>query len=516
MTFTRRRFIETGAALLGASALPFAPARAKAKYTRYNATSDEGKAMLDAYAVAIEKMMALDPRDGRNWFRNAFVHTLDCPHDNWWFFVWHRGYLGWFEQTVREMSGYSEFAFPYWDWTQKACVPDQMFKGVLTPTNEAYAKYMSSFDTFKDYMNPALEEFWKGLSDDQQKALGIRMMPSLEILWKQVKGDPKNGGMFQVTPYARFLTAADPCLDADTAKAVDYQTVSAGLRAPTFDTFNSASSEQHSLQGDKAGILEGQPHNLTHNNVGGAYHVPNAQVGVMADNLSPIDPLFFLHHSNMDRLWDVWTRRQEALGRDTLPPKPEREKWASEKFMFYINSNNQPVTQIEAGSYVDMAQFGYDYQPGSGENLVHEQTTVALNRTFRGAMRGNAASVGVTGDAAMQADTHPIVAEVTVPYPASASAPRAFVVLVNAPAGNKDISPSSPYYAGSFSFFALMEGMKGNVTFRVPLNDVLRKLKGADPKHLNIQVVPRVAPGTGPTRTVHAPPPVKGIAVTVW
>ncbi len=75
--------------------------------------------------------MALPVSDPRNWFRNAFVHTMDCPHGNWWFFVWHRGYLGWFEQTLREVSGVPDFAIPYWDWTKTPRIPMPAFNGTL-------------------------------------------------------------------------------------------------------------------------------------------------------------------------------------------------------------------------------------------------------------------------------------------------------------------------------------------------------------------------------------------------
>ena len=39
----------------------------------------------------------------------------------------------------------------------------------------------------------------------------------------------------------------------------------------------------------------------------------------MTDMLSPVDPIFFLHHANMDRLWDVWERKQKRLGLPTMP-----------------------------------------------------------------------------------------------------------------------------------------------------------------------------------------------------
>ena len=44
------------------------------------------------------------------------------------------------------------------------------------------------------------------------------------------------------------------------------------------------------------GVLEGNAHNNVHNNIGG--WMPSAS--------SPRDPIFFMHHCNIDRIWAVW------------------------------------------------------------------------------------------------------------------------------------------------------------------------------------------------------------------
>jgi tyrosinase len=43
-------------------------------------------------------------------------------------------------------------------------------------------------------------------------------------------------------------------------------------------------------------LMESQPHNPVHNLIGGE----------MANMTSPRDPIFFLHHANIDRLWNAW------------------------------------------------------------------------------------------------------------------------------------------------------------------------------------------------------------------
>jgi tyrosinase len=89
-------------------------------------------------------MLALPPENTLNWYRNALIHTFDCPHGNWWFLPWHRGYIGWFEKKCRELSGDPEFALPYWDWTEQTKIPPEMFDDVLDPTSDAFIQAVVS------------------------------------------------------------------------------------------------------------------------------------------------------------------------------------------------------------------------------------------------------------------------------------------------------------------------------------------------------------------------------------
>src|SRR3954467_6912079 len=149
--FSRREFLGSLAAI-SLSGLPAPSARADARYRRYSATSTQGKKMLASYAKGVSAMLQLPPQNPHNWFRNAFVHFMDCPHGNWWFYVWHRGYIGYLEQTIRTLSKDPAFAFPYWDWTTSPELPAGIFQAVLDPVSSKYLPFTRDLDTFTKFI----------------------------------------------------------------------------------------------------------------------------------------------------------------------------------------------------------------------------------------------------------------------------------------------------------------------------------------------------------------------------
>src|SRR5439155_1819781 len=55
-------------------------------------------------------------------------------------------------------------------------------------------------------------------------------------------------------------------------------------------------------------------------------YVHEAAGGTMAGSSSPADPLFFLHHANIDRLWSLWqrshARAKPSNTNEALQPAP--------------------------------------------------------------------------------------------------------------------------------------------------------------------------------------------------
>ena len=64
---------------------------------------------------------------------------------------------------------------------------------------------------------------------------------------------------------------------------------------------------QHFGNFANTGALEQTPHNDIHVALVGANPVGQCQGGFMIDpNCAALDPIFWLHHANIDRLWNVW------------------------------------------------------------------------------------------------------------------------------------------------------------------------------------------------------------------
>jgi tyrosinase len=71
---------------------------------------------------------------------------------------------------------------------------------------------------------------------------------------------------------------------------------------------------------------------------------------------APLDPVFWLHHANIDRLWAVW------LGMNAGHANPSSTAWLSFPFAFH-DATGQPVVPMPIPSSVtDTTALGYTYE----------------------------------------------------------------------------------------------------------------------------------------------------------
>ncbi|WP_457663782.1 tyrosinase family protein [Sinorhizobium medicae] len=487
LTVSRRSFVK-GATAAAGTAL-FAPSilRAATKHRRKNMTSADGQKDLQSYMDAVTAMLKLPPSDRRNWYRNGFIHLMDCPHGDWWFTSWHRGYLGYFEETCRELSGNPDFALPYWDWTANPEVLPPLFGTILDPVNSS--AYIPDHNRFQDIMQEPIKACWDSLSSAQLQQQNLRGYPDFDALWSDAMAS------FANQPNARFLTAQNPKLNPATQTAVDIDTIKASLAPTTFANdagapglaFNSPVSSSHQVAPVGFSILEGQPHNRVHMSVGGQ----SAPYGLMSQNLSPLDPIFFLHHCNIDRLWDVWTRKQQAMGLPVGPTADQQTQYDPEPYLFYVNADGSPVSdKTRAADYLAIGAFDYDYEPGSGDEVIPVATAgrsapipaleaavpasaaVAINKPATAKLTVSQELVDV---AAKPSEQSRQFAKVSIAPPMDVGGLN-FLVFISPEGTTPDLNPDGPDFAGSFEFFGVRHHHTDTVSFTIPIDKALDRL----------------------------------------
>ena len=98
-----------------------------------------------------------------------------------------------------------------------------------------------------------------------------------------------------------------------------------------------------------SGGVEKSPHNNVHNDINGE----------MATGESPRDPIFWLHHSNIDRLWKRWL----ALGNGRVNPTGD-SVWMNHVFTFFDENGAQvSLTGAQVLNTVTQLNYRYDDDP---------------------------------------------------------------------------------------------------------------------------------------------------------
>ena len=150
----------------------------------------------------------------------------------------------------------------------------------------------------------------------------------------------------------RFLPAwicdrDSPLYERDRERGVDELDFAAARWAKSPYTAKLASDGFETFCGklpEGAGMVEGYGHNHIHQLIGGAMKHPRT---------SARDPMFWLHHSNVDRVWATWHRNR---GRDLYPAE-----WTARTVGGFVDAEGQPVGELPVAGTLETRPLGYDY-----------------------------------------------------------------------------------------------------------------------------------------------------------
>jgi tyrosinase len=275
-----------------------------------------------------------------------------CQHQTWYFLPWHRGYLAAFEQLVRAAvvaaGGPSDWALPYWNYSD------------TTRPNARQLPDAFGLATLPDGSSNPLRvtrRFGDGTTP-------LRLDPEFVSL-TALEDDVYAGGESDIPP---------------------------GFGGP--ETVFHHGPESDTTNGG----LESLPHNVIHGAVGGVAPGGNPNdwrnFGLMSMPITAaLDPIFWLHHANIDRLWTVWLR--DALEHHVNPTKATWLNGPASR-QFVMPKSNTDEWIFAARDMLDTTAPLLDYSYEDEAAPVFERRAIRrLSRLGVGA--GAAASVGGGG-----------------------------------------------------------------------------------------------------------------------
>jgi tyrosinase len=309
---TRRSLIQ------GVVALPFAAwlaqgARASEPFIRYDIATPEGAAMLQVYADAVLKMQARGADDPLSWTWTWYTHFVD-------------GLTTKDSEIARVFGGAvtpaSSLAVEMWNTCQAHS--GQNANNFL-PWHRMYVLFMERIIRQVSGHPEFAMPYWNYTSDDP----ALRGVVPLQF---RLPSDPVYGCLYR--PDRKTL--ANSGQPIQTNQLSDPFDISVPMTKTAYSTVNK-------VQGFCRAIDSGV-HGRLHVMVGTAKDMGSVPYAAR-------DPLFLVHHANIDRLWASWNANGGV--------NPTTASWSKTQFVF-ADAQGQRVSS-RLGDYFDMATLGYSY-----------------------------------------------------------------------------------------------------------------------------------------------------------
>lgn len=268
---------------------------------------------LEFYAKAVEVMQGREEADPTSWWYQAGIHGShleprelynQCKHGSWYFVAWHRMYLYYFERIVR--AAVVEVGGP------------------------------------KDWALP----YWNyGLNGE---------FASIPDAFRQ----ENEGG----APNPLYVEKRAPGINAGAIMPPEVTTDEVAMGRPNFigrAEFGGGEAPANEQFWSQTGALEQTPHNVVHVTVGG-------REGLMTDpDEAAKDPIFWLHHANIDRIWAEWNVTHQ---------NPEVPNWLDQEFEFFdADKEKASLSCRQVLDTIRDLEYTYDVIPGTPPEPPAEQ-----------------------------------------------------------------------------------------------------------------------------------------------
>jgi polyphenol oxidase len=387
------------------------------------------------------------------WDQWVMIHARHCTeskpgvvdqvHWSWFFLPWHRAYLWFLERqlanvitTVFGEDG-SKFALPYWDWIIHKEIPntkDRTVSGTPSP--------LFGYDLAKEDMvnNDGLGFDNLALWDGYRK-------PSVQ----QPTMDPRNERTIDSKEHIE-----------ETVLYMTPQYVQYMLELDFEDFAGKAVPPQSPIpNSDGMGALEHYPHNNGHDWVGSRLG-KNRDMGTL--RYAALDPIFFMHHANIDRIWS-WYRGVQPDPQ--VPWGPNKYVWGQQPYTF-TDIDGSPVNVTVADIVTSMTNVTY-IEPQSppavmvslfsaltslSQQRLKEQTITLAQEVKTLTTKPLTLSIKPQGEATslfsamIATQPHPLSLLVIETGPVTYTGKFTIKVFVNKPDADSSTSIHDPHYVG--------------------------------------------------------------------
>lgn len=223
------------------------------------------------------------------WMHQVALNPATSIHNGPAFGPWHREFMRHFEHDLRIVVNDDSITIPYWDWTLARQPGDDGWPFTDTDTDATADEFLGGFGTgVGGAVETGLFAFAKGNWNINIKDRAVEP----DFLTRAAAPDPTtvfdpNGPPFLPIPsWAQLTLGLNPYDDVpfnEDPRTIPWSEIEISFRK----------------------LLELLLHNPVHNWVDGN----------MMTAASPNDPVFFLHHAAIDRLWSIW--------QDKFPNEPD-------------------------------------------------------------------------------------------------------------------------------------------------------------------------------------------------
>lgn len=264
-------------------------------------------------------------------------------------------------------------------------------------------------------------------------------------------------------------------------------TINNVLELKDFDSFGS-----HRRRG--TGQLEGTPHNYIHRFISGD----------MVTLMSPLDPIFWCHHANVDRIWSEWN----GLGNDN----PAEKNWVNHSFNNqFVDSQGNP-TEIQVEEMNSTTKLGYTYESNNIilQNLLTNASNLPDEIKLFSSTEFNTQPQWLENSLKLSQNNILTINEIIEEKPKSSKRVKLKIkgitppsnedffvrIFINCPYLTKETPINDPNYIGSFTFFGtehvLHNSMNQDLEY---IFDITDKYKNAlmrqsnNSEELNVQLI---------------------------